>query len=109
MLAFSNFCLLFIWHRQGGPIVLSKAVLVTFILPRKDTMAKVTYKRRHSVGGLLTVSEGKSTAIVTGGMAAGVALEWQLRRISSPPAVFHTAGREHERLGLVWAFEAHCQ
>jgi hypothetical protein len=38
-------------------------------------MAKVSYKRKHLIGGSLTVSEGESMTITGGSVVAGMVME----------------------------------
>lgn len=44
--------------------------LVYCLDTRIDTRTKATYKRKHSIVALLTVSEGESMGIMAGSMAA---------------------------------------
>jgi hypothetical protein len=57
--------------------------LVTVLLLRRDTMTKVSYKRKHSIEGLITASVSQSFVIMVGGMGAGrQSLEQCLRAYS---------------------------
>lgn len=72
-------------------------VIVTFPLFWRDIVAKTTYRRKHFIKGLFTVSESESMIIMTRSMAAS----WQAWRWSS----IHKHDQCESQQGVVWAFE----
>lgn len=66
---------------KGKPIFITwlSELSVTFLLLRRDTMIKAIYKRKHLIGGLLKVSEGKTMIIMAGSLAVVIVLKQQVR------------------------------
>ena len=64
-------------------------------------MTKATYKRKHLIGSLLTVSEGESMTIMAGSMGEG--RRHGAGAVAKHLHLIHIRGRE--RMGAAWTFK----
>ena len=58
-------------HTKNGKKIILLTVIVNFLLVGRDTIIKVTNKRKCLAEALFTVSEGESMTVVARRMAAG--------------------------------------
>lgn len=76
-------------------------ILVTVLLPWWNTTTKVTYKRKHLIGCLLTVSEGWFLIITAWSVVAG-------RKVwcwSNSEGLYTDPQAKREKRHLAWTFE----